>query len=157
MFEQAGGFGRKALGLAAFTGFAEGVGYLSSPKGPSSWAFRLAEKPAWELPDGAMGPAWTLGLGLLGLSAYRAWQEEQRGALPLWASYLAGNALVSRFGTRMRSSWRNVAGMALLGAYASRAGRRARWLALPYVAWLGYVALAKREVKRRNPLLSRFF
>ena len=157
----AGGIGKQALELAAFTGIAQGAAYLARPKGSSSWALKLARKPKWEVPSKAMAPFWIGGFGLLGLSAFAAWRGGARAALPLWATYLGGNALWNNFGHEMGNTGvRNAVNMGLLGTYAFRAGKQskaARWLALPYVAWLGYIALGTRATRKRNPILSRFF
>lgn len=157
----AGGLAKQALQLAAFTGLAEGAAFLARPKGSSSWALRLARKPTWEVPDRAMAPLWIGGFGLLGLSGYAAWRGGARSALPWWGAYLAGIPLWNRLGFDLGNhATKNLFNMGLLGTYAVQAGRQskaARWLALPFVAWLGYVALGTRATRKRNPLLSRFF
>lgn len=154
--------GEDLLPLTLFSGAALGAAFLSKPRGGESMAYRLATKPKWEVPTAWMGPAWASGYGLLGLSAFFANREggvaRKPASLSLWATYLAMNAVAARFRKTVGATpAKDVVELAVIGAYVAVAKGPARWLALPYLAWIAYNAVTTQVIRRRNPLLSRAF
>ena len=154
-----------AASFLAFAGVSALASYLSKPRGAPFAAFRLASKPKWELPNAAMGPAWITGSALLGLSGWRAWQASRGTArgrtLGLWATYLVQNAATNLQGHGVgKTAWTDILGIVLLGAYATQVGKTSKlatWLVLPYIGWLAYTGVTSEAVRRKNPLLRRFF
>ncbi len=157
------------LPFAGLTGLAAAAGGRSTQGGRSLW-YRALRKPPYQPPPAVFGPVWTVLYGTMARSAQRVWRAPRSpartAALALWGAQLAVNAAWSWLffaRRRPRAALADIAVLSpLIGAYALTAGRvdrRAGWMMLPYLAWVGFATLLNREVVRRNrrllPLLAR--
>lgn len=122
-----------------------GLGALMTDLG--DW-YRQLEQPAWKPPDWLFGPAWTLIFGLAATAGVAAWRQAPDKASREWLLALFAlngflNVLWSLLYFRLRRPdwallevgllWLSVLLLILvLGRYC----RQARWLLLPYLAWI---------------------
>lgn len=122
-----------------------GLGALMTDLG--DW-YRQLEQPAWKPPDWLFGPAWTLIFGLAATAGVAAWRQAPDRASREWLLALFAlngflNVLWSLLYFRLRRPdwallevgllWLSVLLLILvLGRYC----RQARWLLLPYLAWI---------------------
>lgn len=122
-----------------------GLGALMTDLG--DW-YRQLEQPAWKPPDWLFGPAWTLIFGLAATAGVAAWRQAPDKASREWLLALFAlngflNVLWSLLYFRLRRPdwallevgllWLSVLLLILvLGRYS----RQARWLLLPYLAWI---------------------
>lgn len=160
------GGGELALGLAVTGGAVlasalASARYSPAPTHPRVRAYyKRLEKPPFNPPDwifAIWGPLFTA----LTISGWRVWNAP-RGpartrALGHWFGIQALNALWLwlGFGRRQRGAMAAEAVVTVLNAaaYADAArklDRPAAWLAVPYVAWVGFAALLSEELWRRN-------
>lgn len=138
-----------------------GIGGAATEIGP--WYFGLI-KPAWQPPDWAFGPIWTLIYITTGIAGVRAWRlgnEQQRryflGALLL---NCALNLLWSLLFFKMQRPdlalievvvlWLSILPLILLPL---RYSPRSSLLMLPYLAWVSVAAYLNLTIVRLNPLL----
>jgi tryptophan-rich sensory protein len=125
--------------------------------------YRALAKPAWQPPDWAFGPAWTLIFALTALAAVYAWQAApsrayREGLLALFALNAFLNLFWSLLFFRLqRPDWALIevgflfASVALLVLYCARASRRAAWLLAPYLLWVAFATTVNWGVVRLNP------
>lgn len=122
-----------------------GLGALMTDLG--DW-YRQLEQPAWKPPDWLFGPAWTLIFGFAATAGVAAWRQAPDKASREWLLALFAlngflNVLWSLLYFRLRRPdwallevgllWLSVLLLILvLGRYC----RQARWLLLPYPAWI---------------------
>ncbi|MFO1191244.1 MAG: TspO/MBR family protein [Rhodoferax sp.] len=122
-----------------------GLGALMTDLG--DW-YRQLVQPAWKPPDWLFGPAWTLIFGLAATAGVAAWRQAPDKASREWLLALFAlngflNVLWSLLYFRLRRPdwallevgllWLSVLLLILvLGRYS----RQARWLLLPYLAWI---------------------
>jgi translocator protein len=138
-----------------------GIGGAATEIGP--WYYGLI-KPAWQPPDWAFGPIWTLIYITTGIAGVRAWRlgnEQQRryflGALLL---NCALNLLWSLLFFKMQRPdlalievvvlWLSILPLILLPL---RYSPRSSLLMLPYLAWVSVAAYLNLTIVRLNPLL----
>lgn len=138
-----------------------GIGGAATEIGP--WYFGLI-KPAWQPPDWAFGPIWTLIYITTGIAGVRAWRlgnEQQRryflGALLL---NCALNLLWSLLFFKIQRPdlalievvvlWLSILPLILLPL---RYSPRSSLLMLPYLAWVSVAAYLNLTIVRLNPLL----
>ena len=122
------------------------------------WYLSL-DKPAWQPPDWAFGPAWTLIFAATAAAGVLAWMADQDRSTLIAA--FAVNAILnvawSALFFRLRRPdwalfevlllWLSIAVLiAVCGALDSRAG----WLLLPYLAWVSFAAVLNAAIVRRN-------
>ncbi len=136
-----------------------GVGGAMTSIGP--W-YRDLRKPAWNPPNWAFGPAWTLILGLAAWSGVLAWtravgdQAHLRIALLFGVNIILHLAWSPLFFNRRRPDWALievpflwlsiVALMVGLAPYASLAS----WLLLPYLLWVSFATVLNAAIVRLN-------
>jgi tryptophan-rich sensory protein len=138
-----------------------GIGGAATEIGP--WYYSLV-KPAWQPPDWAFGPIWTLIYITTGIAGVRAWRlgdEHQRryflGALLI---NCALNLLWSLLFFKMQrpdialievvTLWLSILPLILLPL---RYSPRSSLLMLPYLAWVSVAAYLNLTIVRLNPLL----
>jgi len=138
-----------------------GIGGAATEIGP--WYYGLI-KPAWQPPDWAFGPIWTLIYITTGIAGVRAWRlgnEQQRryflGALLL---NCALNLLWSLLFFKIQRPdlalievvvlWLSILPLILLPL---RYSPRSSLLMLPYLAWVSVAAYLNLTIVRLNPLL----
>ncbi len=138
-----------------------GIGGAATEIGP--WYYSLI-KPAWQPPDWAFGPIWTLIYITTGIAGVRAWRlgnEQQRryflGALLL---NCALNLLWSLLFFKIQRPdlalievvvlWLSILPLILLPL---RYSPRSSLLLLPYLAWVSVAAYLNLTIVQLNPLL----
>lgn len=145
-----------AAGVALFLGVGGG---LLTPIGP--W-YRGLVKPAWQPPDWAFGPAWTLILGLAAWSAVVAWDaadgpERQRDVVVLFAVNALCHFLWSPlFFKARRPDWALVEVVFLWGSLVALIAGLwpispfASLLIVPYLLWVSFAAVLNLAIVRLN-------
>lgn len=151
------------LPIAAAIAWAVGlclIGGLMTPR--AEWYARL-NKPSWQPPGWAFGPAWTLILGLAAWSAVIAWNAadgpaQQRDVLILFGVNGLFHLLWSPlFFKLQRPDWAlievvflwaslvaMIAGLAPISSFAAL-------LIVPYLAWVSFAAFLNLTIVRLNP------
>ena len=145
-----------AAGVAVFLG---GVGGLMTPIGP--W-YRQLRKPAWQPPDWAFGPAWTIILGLAAWSAVIAWNAAPDAAartdvVILFATNAVCHFLWSPLFFRLRRpDWALVEVVFLWASLVALVvglwpiAPRAALLIVPYLLWVSFAAVLNLAIVRLN-------
>ena len=135
------------------------LGATMTDLGPWYWDLR---KPSWQPPDWLFGPAWTLIFALTALSGIVSWNTAPNRATREWiigAFALNGflNILWSALFFRLRHPDWALVGVVLLWLSIvwlmlgpTRHSRSARWLLLPYLAWVSFAAMLNLAVVRLN-------
>lgn len=135
------------------------LGGLATEIGP--W-YRALNKPAWQPPDWAFGPAWTLIYTLTAIAAVRAWRgaPDARSRQAVWRAFAINGALNVLwsvvFFTLRRPDWALLEvvllWLSIIGLIyvAGRRDRVAGFLLLPYLAWVGFAAWLNLAVVRLN-------
>ncbi|WP_199803338.1 TspO/MBR family protein [Erythrobacter rubeus] len=124
--------------------------------------YRNLNKPSWQPPDWAFGPAWTIILGLSAWSIYRAWVgaptiADRNIVIALFAVnfvlHLAWSPLffkVKRPDWALFENvflWASVLSLCvILPQYSSLAG----WLNVPYLAWVSFAMLLNWKIVQLN-------
>ena len=136
------------------------TGGLLTKLGP--WYFALA-KPAWQPPDWAFGPAWTIIFALCATAGAIAWREAaDAAARRLILAAFAINAVLNvawsyLFFTMQRPDlalvevgilWLSVLGLVLV---LRRSSTRAAWLVVPYLAGVSFAAFLNFTLVKLNP------
>ena len=141
-----------ALALAA-------AGGLLTEIGP--W-YRDLRKPAWQPPDWAFGPAWTLILGMAAAAGVLAWHGAPDGGARATVAVLFGvNGSLHLLWSPLFFKWRRpdwalvevaflwlsiLALMVGLWPYSQAAS----WLVAPYLAWVTFAAVLNLAIVRLN-------
>jgi translocator protein len=152
---------RRAIVIAAVAATLVAMtGGLLTKLGP--WYYALA-KPAWQPPDWAFGPAWTIIFALCAVAGAIAWREaagagERRLVLAAFAINAVLNVSWSYlFFTMQRPDlalvevgilWLSVLGLVLV---LRRSSTRAAWLVVPYLAWVSFAAFLNFTLVKLNP------
>ena len=136
------------------------IGGLMTPR--ADWYARL-NKPSWQPPGWAFGPAWTLILGLAAWSGVIAWRAaesavDQRSVLILFAvnglCHLAWSPL---FFKAQRPDWALIEVVFLWASLVALVvglwpiSVMAALLILPYLAWVSFAAFLNLTIVRLNP------
>lgn len=153
---------KKPVVIAFLVVFAvAGIGGAATDIGP--WYFNLI-KPAWQPPDWAFGPIWTLIYITTGIASVRAWRlgdELQRSnfLLALLINCVL-NVLWSVLFFKMQRPdvalievvvfWLSIVPLILLPL---RYSPRSSLLMLPYLAWVSVAAYLNLTIVRLNPTL----
>jgi len=155
-----GGVHWGAIGTAALAAaMVATVGGLMTDLGP--W-YQTLRKPAWQPPDWAFGPAWTVIFALAALSGYEAWRVGP--PLSRWArivALFAVNGLLNIgwsacFFLLHRPDWALAEVVALwlsilaLIVVLLPQSRPAGWLLAPYLLWVSFAAALNYAVVRLN-------
>ncbi|MEM8817834.1 MAG: TspO/MBR family protein [Pseudomonadota bacterium] len=117
------------------------------------------DKPAWQPPDWAFGPAWTLIFAATATAGVLAWNTGQNRSLVLGAfgvNAILNVAWSALFFRLRRPDWALFEVLLLwlsvtvLIAVCGRLDSRAGWLLLLYLAWVSFAAVLNAAVVRRN-------
>lgn len=120
-------------------------------------------KPAWQPPDWAFAPAWTIIFALAAASAVIAWRDAPDGTTREWMVGLFAingflNVLWSLLFFQLRRPGWALAEVVLLGGsialligYLRRFSPSAARLLIPYLAWVTFAAVLNGAVVRLNP------
>lgn len=135
------------------------LGATMTDLGP--WYAQL-RKPAWQPPDWLFGPAWTVIFALTTLSAVTGWRTSSTGTQREWIVGLFAlngvlnivwSALFFRF---RRPDWALVEVVLLWLSIVwlifgpTRHSPAARWLLLPYLAWVSFAGWLNLAIVRLN-------
>jgi tryptophan-rich sensory protein len=135
-------------------------------RGARSLWYRALRKPTVRPRVRTFVPVWA---GLYGLMVGSGWlvlraRDGERGrgaALALWGGQLALSAGWSYLFFRRRQPRLALADLGLMAvaatAYAGLAygvDRRAAWMTVPYLGWLGVAGWINADVVRKNPMLT---
>ena len=144
-----------ALGIVVVAG----LGGAATELGP--W-YRALKQPAWQPPDAAFGPAWTVIYLLTATAAVRVWlRATSARARAQWLGALAVNGALNVFWSWLffkakRPDWA-LAEVALLWAsivvlivLARRDDALAALLLVPYLLWVAFAASLNFAVVRLN-------
>ena len=136
------------------------IGGLMTPR--AEWYARL-NKPSWQPPGWAFGPAWTLILGLAAWSAVIAWNAadgaaQQRDVLILFGVNGVFHLLWSPlFFKLQRPDWALGEVVFLWASLVALVvglwpiSQDAALLILPYLAWVSFAAYLNLTIVRLNP------
>ena len=153
---------KKPVVIAFLVAFAvAGIGGAATDIGP--WYFNLV-KPAWQPPDWAFGPIWTLIYITTGIAGVRAWRlgdtRQRRLFLIALLINCALNVLWSLLFFKMQrpdlslievvALWLSIVPLILLPL---RYSPRSSLLILPYLAWVSVAAYLNLTIVRLNPIL----
>lgn len=145
-----------SIGVAVLLG---GLGGLMTPIG--DW-YRNLNKPSWQPPDWAFGPAWTVILGLAAWSAVVAWyaatdDAAQRSVVILFATNAVFHALWSPlFFRARRPDWALIEVVFLWGSLLALViglmpiSSFASLLIVPYLLWVSFAAFLNLTIVRLN-------
>ncbi len=122
------------------------------------WYLSL-DKPAWQPPDWAFGPAWTLIFTATAAAGVLAWMADQNRSA-LIAAFAVNSVLnvawSALFFKLRRPDWALFEvvflwlSIAVLIAVCGQMDSRAGWLLLPYLAWVSFAAVLNAAIVRRN-------
>ena len=128
----------------------------------SRWYHQL-DKPTWQPPGAAFGPAWTTLYALMTLACARALDRVEEPAPRRAFTTAFGVNLVANAGwnwlffTARRPRWA-LAEIALLEASAldltlraAKVDRPAAAMLMPYAGWIAFAAALNAAIVRRNP------
>ncbi len=144
----------------AVTALLLGVGALTTNVG--AW-YRQLNKPGWNPPDWAFGPAWTLILGLAAWAGVLAWSRaaddaERWRIIGLFAANIVLHALWSPlFFNLRRPDWALLevpflwASIVALMVGLAPLSSTASLLLTPYLLWVSFAAFLNLTIVRLNP------
>lgn len=124
--------------------------------------YRRLRKPAWNPPNWAFGPAWTLILALWAWSAVLAWRgavdpAEREAVLILYGVNAVCHSLWSPLFFKLkRPDWALVEVTFLWGSLLALLvavrpiSPLASWLIVPYFAWVSFAACLNAAIVRGN-------
>jgi translocator protein len=127
----------------------------------SDWYAGL-DKPSWQPPGWAFGPAWTTLYALVAVASARALDRAEPEDRPAYVRALAANLVLNTgwtwvFFTAKRPRWA-LAEILVLEAstldLVRRTGsldRRGAALLAPYAGWVGFATALTASIARRNP------
>lgn len=136
------------------------IGGLMTPR--ADWYARL-NKPSWQPPGWAFGPAWTIILGLSAWSGVIAWEAarspaDHQAILILFAVNGLFHLLWSPlFFKAQRPDWALGEVPFLWGSILALVvglwpiAPMAAWLNLPYLAWVSFASFLNLTIVRLNP------
>lgn len=128
----------------------------------SRW-YEDLDKPAWQPPGAAFGPAWTTLYGLIALASARMLDRlEEPGERRAFGTAFGANLVLNAgwnwlFFRARRPRWA-LAEIVLLEAStldltrrAAKADRSAAKMLLPYAGWVTFATALNASIARRNP------
>jgi tryptophan-rich sensory protein len=132
----------------------------------SRW-YRDLDKPRWQPPGAAFGPAWTTLYGLIAVASARTLDRlETPGERRAFATALGGNLALNAgwnwlFFRARRPHWALAEILVMeastldLTRRAARADSKAAKMLLPYAGWVAFATLLNVAIARRNPQAQR--
>jgi tryptophan-rich sensory protein len=142
-----------ALFLVLTLGGGIAIGFTSPP---GNWYAQL-RKPAFNPPNRAFAPAWTILYILIAIAGWRTWVDGPGIALALWAVQLALNfAWSPTFFRAHRPRTALAIVLALLAtivvfiAVQAQRDLPAALLFVPYAAWVAFASLLNASILRLN-------
>ncbi len=142
------------LFLVVVLGGGAALGVLTAP---GEWYAKLV-KPSFNPPDWLFGPVWAVLYVAIAFTGWRFWQRDL-AALPmkLWWAQLGLNFLwmpvffiAHQIGLALLIILLLFAAILALIAACWQHDRVARWLFLPYAAWVGFASVLNGEIWRLN-------
>jgi tryptophan-rich sensory protein len=150
----------KPVGVATVAAcFVALAGALLTEIGP--W-YRALKKPAWQPPDWAFGPAWTIIFALAATAGVLGWERAPDATGRLWMLWLFGanaalNILWSVLYFRFkRPDWAFIevfalwASVLLLIVAVWPYSRLSAWLLVPYLLWVTFAGALNLATARLN-------
>jgi len=149
----------QVLAAAAAAVVVAALGATMTDIGP--W-YQSLDKPWFQPPDWAFGPAWTVIFALAALAGVTAWRAAPTGANREWIIGLfAINGFLNVLWTILffrlqRPDWALIEvgvlwlSVLVLLIYLGRMSKLAGALILPYLAWVAFAGLVNYEVVRLN-------
>ncbi|MER6639623.1 TspO/MBR family protein [Streptomyces microflavus] len=142
---------RRWLVLLLMLALCYGVaGAGAAATGDAGSTYSALDKPAWAPPGWLFGPVWTLLYGTIAVAGWLVARRPgpgRRPALVAWAVQLALNALwtplffaAEQYGAAFLDISLLLAAVVSTVLLAARVDRRASWLLVPYLLWVGYAA-----------------
>jgi tryptophan-rich sensory protein len=146
---------------AVAAGLTAGAAWLGATSPPDRW-YRSLRKPAFQPPDAAFAPVWSVLYAMIAGSGYRIARAPaspaRSHALRAWGTQLALNAAWSPLFFRAHRPRLALLDLGLLLAAtgrsiqtAHRVDRTAARLLLPYLGWSLFAFALNSEIVRRNP------
>jgi benzodiazapine receptor len=126
----------------------------------SAW-YATLDKPRWQPPGWAFGPAWTALYALIAVGSARVLDRASPDERRSYAAALGANLVLNTgwtwiFFTAKRPRWA-LAEIVVLEAStldllrrAHRVDPTAHWLMSPYAAWVGFATTLTASIARRN-------
>lgn len=148
------------LGLVAWLLISFAAAWTGARFAPGEWYLSLT-KPAWNPPNAAFAPVWTVLYAMMGVSAWLVWREAGVAGAPvplaLYLAQLGLNALWSYlfFGLH-RPDWAMIEiilfWLAILVTLIAfwRIRPMAGALLIPYLCWVGFAAVLNHQLWRLN-------
>lgn len=138
-----------------------GIGGAATEIGP--WYYSLV-KPAWQPPDWAFGPIWTLIYITTGIAGVRAWRQAEARQRRLFLFALLINCVLNVLWSvlffklqrpdlaliEVAALWLSIVPLVLLPL---RYSPQSSLLMLPYLAWVSVAAYLNLTIVRLNPPL----
>jgi len=128
----------------------------------SRW-YRHLDKPAWQPPGAAFGPAWTTLYGLMAVASARTLDRlEEPGDRRAFATAFGANLMLNAgwnwlFFKARRPRWALAEILLMevstldLTRRAAHVDRRAAKMFIPYAGWVAFATALNASIARRNP------
>lgn len=118
--------------------------------GNAGGAYAALDKPVWAPPGWLFGPVWTVLYGMIAVAGWLAARNAvpaRRPAFAAWGAQLVLNALwtplffaAEQYGLAFVDICLLLAAVVATVLLVARVDRRASWLLVPYLFWVGYAA-----------------
>ncbi|MFE9010667.1 TspO/MBR family protein [Streptomyces cyaneofuscatus] len=118
--------------------------------GDAGSTYAALDRPAWAPPGWLFGPVWTVLYGMIAVAGWLVARRPgpgRRPALVAWGVQLALNALwtplffaAEQYGLAFLDISLLLAAVVTTALLCARVDRRAAWLLVPYLLWVGYAA-----------------
>ena len=150
-----------ALIVVACAAVEIGGGLATFPAIASGW-YDMLRRPAWNPPNWAFGPMWTILFVAMAVAGCIVWSRRWRSpvglAMALFVAQLMANGTWSVLFFFMRSPTAALIDIGLLWILIGltmlaffRISRLAGWLLVPYLVWVSFAAVLNAEIVRLNP------
>jgi tryptophan-rich sensory protein len=151
---------RHLLGTCAAVATTAGVGVLGTDV-TSRWYWHL-DKPAWQPPGAAFGPAWTTLYALMAVASARTLDRldepaERRAFATAFGANLRLNAGWNWLFFKARPRWALAEILLMevstldLTRRAAHVDRPAARMLIPYAGWIAFATALNASIARRNP------
>ncbi|XP_075232382.1 translocator protein [Lycorma delicatula] len=156
-----------AVGVSLLPNVGGWVGGLAMRESVHTW-YETLNRPNWRPPNAAFGPVWTVLYSSMGYASYIVWKEgggfkgPAQLPLTLYGSQLALNWLWTPifFGTKsIKGGLIDIIllDIAAVGTALSfyNVHKKAGYLLVPYIAWLGLATALNYVIYRDNPKVEK--